>query len=40
MNELVKYLGQRSFLSKVICQTDTSTHTRRTDCSTWPTSGR
>jgi len=34
MNQRVKYLGQRSFHSKVI-DTQTHTHTHPIDCSTW-----
>jgi len=30
-----KYIGQRSFRSKVIFRTDRQTHTQPTDCSTW-----
>jgi len=35
MNQLAKCLGQRSFRSKVIVQTDPHTHS--TECSTWTT---
>jgi len=37
MNQSAKYLGQRSFSSKVIVQTHRETNTHRTDSSTWPT---
>jgi len=33
MNQQVKYLGKRSFRSKVVVRT----HTRRTDCYAWTT---
>jgi len=35
LNQLAKYLGQRSFSSKVTARTHTDTHV--TDCSTWTT---
>jgi len=37
MNQRAKYLGQRSFSSKVIVRTPGHTNIRRTDCSAWTT---
>jgi len=37
LNQSAKYLGQKSFSSKVIVQTHRETNTHRTDSSTWPT---